>query len=49
MPPHGGFGTGLERLTMQLLELQNVRNASLFPINIKGCDLFPISRPKIEE
>lgn len=31
MPPHGGLGIGLERLTMQLLSLQNVRDASMFP------------------
>jgi nondiscriminating aspartyl-tRNA synthetase len=31
MPPHGGMGIGLERLTMTLLGLQNVREASLFP------------------
>lgn len=31
MPPHGGLGIGLERLTMQLLGEQNVREAALFP------------------
>lgn len=31
MPPHGGLGLGLERLTMQLLKLSNVRDASMFP------------------
>lgn len=31
MPPHGGLGIGLERLLMKLLDLQNVRQASLFP------------------
>lgn len=31
MPPHGGIGIGLERLTMQLLGQQNVRDASMFP------------------
>ena len=31
MPPHGGLGIGLERLTMQLLRLNNVRDASMFP------------------
>jgi nondiscriminating aspartyl-tRNA synthetase len=31
MPPHGGFGMGLERLTKQLCLLENVRLASLFP------------------
>ena len=31
MPPHGGLGIGLERLTMQLCSLDNIRQASLFP------------------
>ena len=31
MPPHGGLGIGLERLTMQLLGLKNIREASMFP------------------
>lgn len=31
MPPHGGLGIGLERLTMQLCGLDNIRRASLFP------------------
>ncbi len=31
MPPHGGLGIGLERLTMKLCALENVRYASLFP------------------
>lgn len=35
MPPHGGFGMGLERLTMTLLRLKNIREASLFPSDPK--------------
>ncbi|MDI6654525.1 MAG: aspartate--tRNA(Asn) ligase [Candidatus Hydrothermarchaeota archaeon] len=31
MPPHGGFGLGMERFLMQLLDLQNIREAVLFP------------------
>ena len=31
MPPHGGLGIGLERMAMQLLGEENVREASLFP------------------
>ncbi|MDO4272458.1 MAG: aspartate--tRNA(Asn) ligase [Eubacteriales bacterium] len=31
MPPHGGLGIGLERLTMQLLGEDNVREVCLFP------------------
>jgi len=30
-PPHSGFGLGVERLTMQILELPNIREAVLFP------------------
>lgn len=31
MPPHGGLAIGLERLTAQLLGLNNVRQSTLFP------------------
>ena len=31
MPPHGGFGLGIDRLTMEVLGLANVREAVLFP------------------
>lgn len=31
MPPHGGLGIGLERLTMQLLGEENIRETTLFP------------------
>ena len=31
MPPHGGLGIGLERLTMKLLLEDNVRETTLFP------------------
>ncbi|MCI8517181.1 MAG: aspartate--tRNA(Asn) ligase [Hungatella sp.] len=34
MPPHGGLGIGLERLTMRLLDESNVREASLFPRDV---------------
>jgi nondiscriminating aspartyl-tRNA synthetase len=30
-PPHGGFAIGLERLTARLLDLDNLRQATLFP------------------
>ncbi len=35
MPRHGGFGVGLERLTMTFLGLKNIREASLFPSDPK--------------
>lgn len=31
MPPHGGFGLGLERLVQKIIGLRNVKEASLFP------------------
>ncbi len=31
MPPHGGLGIGLERLTMKLLDEINVRETTMFP------------------
>jgi nondiscriminating aspartyl-tRNA synthetase len=34
MPPHGGLGLGLERLTAQICGLANVKEASLFPRDI---------------
>lgn len=39
MPPEGGFSFGLERLTMQILELANIREASLFPRDMERVDL----------
>ena len=34
MPPHGGFGMGLERLTEKVIGLNNVKEATLFPRDI---------------
>jgi aspartyl/asparaginyl-tRNA synthetase len=34
LPPHGGLGIGLERLVMKLCNMQNVRQASMFPRDI---------------
>lgn len=31
VPPHGGFCLGVERFTMQLLDIGNIREATLFP------------------
>lgn len=31
LPPHGGFGLGLERLTQKIIGLGNVKEATLFP------------------
>jgi len=38
IPPEGGFSFGLERLTMTILELANVREASLFPRDMERVD-----------
>jgi aspartyl/asparaginyl-tRNA synthetase len=38
MPPHGGFGLGLERLTAKLLGIDNVKEATLFPRDINRID-----------
>ena len=35
MPPHGGFAIGLERFIMQLCGLNNLREATLFPRDLK--------------
>lgn len=37
-PPEGGFSFGLERLTMKMLELSNVREASLYPRDMERVD-----------
>ncbi|MBI4086641.1 aspartate--tRNA(Asn) ligase [Candidatus Kaiserbacteria bacterium] len=38
MPPHGGCSIGLERLTKQMLGLENVKEATLFPRDINRID-----------
>jgi nondiscriminating aspartyl-tRNA synthetase len=35
MPPHGGFGFGIERFVEQMLDLKNVREVVLFPRDLK--------------
>lgn len=39
MPPEGGFSFGSERLTMQILNLKNIREASLFPRDMERVDV----------
>mgnify|MGYP001579450029 CR=1 FL=1 len=39
MPPEGGFSFGLERVTMHVLNLANVRQASLFPRDMERVDI----------
>ncbi|MFA6278916.1 MAG: aspartate--tRNA(Asn) ligase [Candidatus Paceibacterota bacterium] len=38
MPPHGGWGMGLERLTQKMLGLANVKEATLFPRDLNRID-----------
>lgn len=38
MPPEGGFCIGLERITQNILNLENVRQASLFPRDMERVD-----------
>lgn len=35
MPPHGGWGMGSERVIQQILELDNIKEAILFPRDMK--------------
>ena len=38
VPPEGGFAFGAERITMQILGLQNVREAAMFPRDMERID-----------
>ncbi len=38
VPPEGGFALGAERMTMQLLELKNIREATMFPRDMNRID-----------
>lgn len=39
MPPEGGFSFGSERITMNILGLSNIREASLFPRDMERVDV----------
>lgn len=39
MPPEGGFCLGLERMTMNILGLSNIREATLFPRDMERVDV----------
>ncbi|MCA9379692.1 aspartate--tRNA(Asn) ligase [Candidatus Dojkabacteria bacterium] len=47
MPKHGGFGMGMERLTMLLLGLDNIREATLFPSDTKRIASVSLKRKAI--
>lgn len=38
MPPHGGLGLGLERITSKLLNIDNIKEATLFPRDLIRID-----------
>ena len=38
VPPEGGFAFGAERITMQILQLPNIREASMFPRDMERID-----------
>lgn len=48
MPPEGGFSFGAERITMNILGLSNIREASLFPRDMDRVDirLSKVEKPK---
>jgi len=48
MPPEGGFCLGAERITMQILGLENIREASLFPRDMERIDK-KLSVKKVEK
>ncbi len=48
MPPHGGIGMGLERLTAKIVGLKNVKEATLFPRDMTRIDL-PVSSQDTEK
>ncbi len=48
MPPHGGCSTGLERFTMKMLELENVKEATLFPRDMNRIDVLLSESPSDE-
>lgn len=39
MPPEGGFSFGLERMTKNVLKLENIREASLYPRDMERVDI----------
>jgi nondiscriminating aspartyl-tRNA synthetase len=50
IPPHGGWGMGLERLTAKFCGVKNVKEATLFPRDINRIDtLLSAGESKVEE
>ena len=48
IPPHGGIGMGLERISAKMLGVQNVKEAALFPRDMTRIDL-PLAKTKEKE
>lgn len=48
IPPHGGWGMGLERLTEKFVGLKNVKEATLFPRDINRIDVLLSQTEKTE-
>ncbi|MEI6863941.1 MAG: aspartate--tRNA(Asn) ligase [Candidatus Adlerbacteria bacterium] len=48
VPPEGGFSFGAERLTMQILGLKNIREATMFPRDMSRIDM-PLSETETKE
>lgn len=48
MPPEGGFSFGLERITMHVLDLANIREASLFPRDMERVDIRLTQKSKLK-
>lgn len=49
MPPHGGLGMGLERLTAKMLGLDNVKEATLFPRDLNRIDTLLSSGARVTD
>lgn len=49
IPPHGGWGMGLERLTQKFCGLKNVKEATLFPRDINRIDLLLSKEDAVED
>jgi nondiscriminating aspartyl-tRNA synthetase len=50
IPPLGGFALGAERMTMQILGLKNIREASMFPRDMERIDVrLSTTQPKMKQ
>lgn len=36
--PHGGFGLGMDRMTMLFTGIENIKDVVPFPVSYKNCD-----------